>query len=514
MKITFPSPYLKNNNIRKCDFHSGYPNFAPLKYDTVTFGAIKKKEFEGIDIAVVEKFKAPIEKFNTNADLQKWAMNKTLEIANKDFGGRQEETKIQRKEMLKEWSDYVLKENDGYTNTMALLILDAVTKPLKPDSDAVLPVLNKGVLADCIEEIDKNTKQNPKYQFNLNKMYKNKLQAFYLGDEQTNTGETVTKWVKIPSYEHDPEHFEENVEKLKELSYKNWCTKSFNAKPYLREGDFHIYFENGHPKIGVRFVSDEIQEIQGELNNGKIPLQYMNTVEKHINDEGLQLTPEAKGEINNAKILEEKAIKIRANFKEAIEQNDAEKIFNYFGIIVSVEDDGLFTISEYRQPSCDFTYSDIGIDENKLFEKVKRIKGYADFSNSQITDLRNLQSIGTNAFFEYSQIKSLGNLKSIGGSAAFSYSQITDLGNLQSIGGYVDFRNSQVVNLGNLKSIGRNACFGHSKITSLGNLESIGGNANFEHSQVTDLGKLKNVEGKIFYDTPEMKNFLDERGLI
>lgn len=252
-----------------------YPYLAPLQHDTVSFGAMKKKQFEGVDFAVVEKFKAPIEKFNSNDDLQNWAGDKANAIANKNFGGRQNETKFQRKAILKEWTDYVFNENDAYKNTTALLILNAITKDLEPDNDNIPPVLNKGVLADCIYEIDKNTKSDPKYRFDLNKMYQNKLRAFYMDDTDTNTGETATKWIVIPSKVHDPENFEANVEKLKALSYKTWCTKSNNAEPYLAKGDFHVYLENGKPKLEVRFVGDEIQEIQGEQNNNKIPWQTL-----------------------------------------------------------------------------------------------------------------------------------------------------------------------------------------------------------------------------------------------
>ena len=162
------------------------PTLAPLAYDTVSFGAMKKNQFKGIDLAVVQKFKAPIEKFNNNEDLQNWAGEKARAIADKDFGGRSEETKIQRETMLKEWFDYVFIENNAYKNTTALLILTAITKNLKPDSDDIPPALNKGVLADCIYEIDKNN--DPKYQFDLNKMYQNKLRTFYMDDAQTCTG--------------------------------------------------------------------------------------------------------------------------------------------------------------------------------------------------------------------------------------------------------------------------------------------------------------------------------------
>ena len=101
----------------------------------------------------------------------------------------------------------------------------------------------------------------------------------------------------IPSEEHDPENFEANVEKLKALSYKTWCTKSFNAKPYLTKGDFHIYLEDGEPKLGVRFVNDKIQEIQSEKNNGKFPIGYFDILQKHISENNLNLAINAQNEM-------------------------------------------------------------------------------------------------------------------------------------------------------------------------------------------------------------------------
>ena len=46
-------------------------NLGVLAYDTVSFGTMKKKEFEGIDLAVVQKFKAPIEKFDYKTGQEK-----------------------------------------------------------------------------------------------------------------------------------------------------------------------------------------------------------------------------------------------------------------------------------------------------------------------------------------------------------------------------------------------------------------------------------------------------------
>ena len=485
-----------------------YLAFIPnVHHHKVSFGALKKNQFDGIDFAVVEKFKAPIEKFNANSDLQDWAKGQAESIANTDFDGRQQETRIQRKAMLKEWTDYIFKENDAYNSATALLILNAITKDLKPDNDKLPPVLNKGVLADCISEIDKNTKADKKYQFDLNKMYETKLRAIYLEDAKTENGNTG--WVVIPSKINDPEHFEQNVEKLKTLSHKNWCTKSFNAEPYLSQGDFHVYLENGQPKLGVRFVLDRIQEIQGEKNNGKIPIGYFEEVKDHIKDNGLKLGQNAKEEIEAAKKFKKKIDRIKKDLKDAIKNKDVRAIFEYFGLIEEKsltlwekifksqknKDTELLEIFTYRQPSKGFTFSDLGIDEDMLFERVKSVKGIADFRNSQVTNLGNLESIGSHADFSDSRVTSLGNLESIGGHANFQNSKVTSLGNLESIGGNADFSDSQVTSLGYLESIGGHVDFSGSRVTSLGNLKSIGGHAHFDNSKVTSLGKLKSIGG-------------------
>ena len=49
--------------------------FNPLNCDTVSFGAMKKSEFIGIDRACIDRFKAPIEKFKENEDLQNGLKN-------------------------------------------------------------------------------------------------------------------------------------------------------------------------------------------------------------------------------------------------------------------------------------------------------------------------------------------------------------------------------------------------------------------------------------------------------
>ena len=136
--------------------------------------------------------------------------------------------------------------------------------------------------------------------------------------------------------------------------------------------------------------------------------------------------------------------KIKADLKDAIKNNDAKTIYRYFGIDVDEDKEGYLTISAYKQPSYDYTFEDLGMDENKLFEKVKYIKGNANFYRSRIENLGSIESIGMDADFSASQITNLGNLKSIGGDADFKNSKITALGNLESIGEDVYIRCSKL----------------------------------------------------------------------
>lgn len=549
MKVFSINNFTHQYNARKeTQKYSSYPNLAPLKFDTVSFGAMKKVQFKGIDRFVVERFKAPIEKFNLANDLQAWAKKSIEVLKSKDFGGRCQETITQRKAMIKEWVDYITEGNSAYTPAIGLLILSAITSDLGEKDDNIPPVLNKGVLADTVSDTEKMLTNNPKAQLNFSKMYKNKLRSFYM--EDTKTGETETKWVVIPSKKNDPENFEANVEKLKTLSHKNWCTKSFNAEPYLAEGDFHVYLENGQTKLGVRFEDEEIVEIQGKKNDSTIPVKYLELVKKYNKDNNFILSKDAENQILQAERLKRQINAIKEDLGDSINLNtieDAEKVLNYLGIVVKRNEckDGLI-IAEYKQINYDLTFTDLDIDENKFFNYITEINGCADFSDTQVTNLNRLEKIRGNAYFADSQVKSLGNLKiiegnadfresiittlgnlvEIGEEADFSYSKIQDLGSLEKIGSCTNFSNSKIINLGNLKvidddadfsgsliedlgkleKIEGDACFQFSKLKSLGNLEKIGGNVYFYSTEIDNLGKLNEIKGNAYFKDSKITN--------
>jgi len=410
---------------------------------------MKKSQFNGWDLACVEKFKEiNIQKFNSRENLDDFAQKKLDEKYKLEqyHNGDIEDTK-ERLARIQCWIEYLTRENNIYDKkpVLSLIIFDSITKDVKPNNHEQPPLLNPGVLAQTVEQIETRLKEDKTYNFNFAKTYQNNLRMYEMSsDDDMDTGKTETTWIKIPSKIHDNKNFEKNVGKLKTLSHRSWCTKTTHAKKYLEKGDFHVYLENGKPKAGIRFNGDEIEEIQGELNNSVIPFKYFDVIEGHIKENDFNTT-EVRGDIEIARETSIKFEKLKEEIAEIPkDENRADKILKKFGINVTYKD-GKRILSEYKQPHNEFTYSDLEINENDLVKDVYKIKGYANFKNSKATDL--------------------SSLKTIGRWADFRNSQVTDLSSLESIGGYAGLENSKVRSMPSLIKVGTNILIKDSYLT-------------------------------------------------
>ena len=420
--------------------------------NSYNFTAMKPSQFKGFDYAVVRKFKAPVEKFNENADFQNWARKRVERISNQDFGGRVKRISEERKSTIKEWVNYLLNTNESYTPAMALLVVSAIAKTLKPDTDTVPPRLNQGVLADSFTYLKNMLEVDKEHKFDFYKVYHNNLVATYMQTDDKKEG--ATGWVKIPSIKNDPENFEANVEKLKRLSCDSWCTKSYNAKPYLETGDFHIYIENGKPKLAIRMFADNLHEIQGERNNSEIPLKYLDELLSYIDKTGFSnLDEDAIVQIDTAV---EKVAKKEVLLK-AVEGKDYATLLTGLGFdILEKDEEGLHSVRVV--PLVDFTAEELDFSIDDLFTKIKKI-------DYLVTELN-------------------------------MYNGLTTLGELEEVENSAHFNSKTLVDLGKLKRIGGLASFGRS-IRSLGDLEYIGSDAWFCGSSILDLSGLKRVDGDV-----------------
>ena len=241
------------------------------------FEAMKPSQFTGVDYAVVRKFKAPVEKFNVHSDFYAWAKEKLDLILSIVYKGRSFSTEINRKLILNSWKDFFEQKRNDYSLPDRLLIFSSLVKDLKTTDDNLPPELRPKVLNasfDCIKSL---LSKNKDELFDFKNIYYEQLRTELITPIEKKDG-----WVVIPSQKNDSKNFDDNAVKLQLLSSSKWCTKSQYAKTYLKSGDFHIYLENGLPKVGIRFSGSQIIEIQGVENNDKIPCEYLDKVKGYI----------------------------------------------------------------------------------------------------------------------------------------------------------------------------------------------------------------------------------------
>src|SRR5574344_422180 len=134
--------------------------------DYMNFGAMKKSQFQGFDLVCINKFKAPIEKFNSNEDLQLWASKKlTNDIFSNNLIGRKPKTRAERSITLRNWLKE-FNESCKVTATESLLVFSSFLKTLSPKNDTLIPQFNKQVFKESVRDAVKLP------DFNFNNIYR------------------------------------------------------------------------------------------------------------------------------------------------------------------------------------------------------------------------------------------------------------------------------------------------------------------------------------------------------
>ncbi len=393
-----------------------------------SFSALRKSKLMGLPLACACMFKAPLEKFKNEKQLEAWVEDKVqdLEHNSRAFSAVYSEELVQ-------WRDFLKNEPTYKTNPFEMLImLSSFENKAKKWGD--FPSVEPVVIKSTFEEIDEELKKDRKFTFNFLTLYSEKLKKYTLNKSDYNEVENGTGWMLVPSKMHDRQGFANNSKNLRNLSYKTWCThKGAFAESILEDGDFHIYFENNKPRVGIRIYNGYITEIQGVRNNYNIPIEYVDVVEQRIKDKSLVVPERMMYKINNAKKAKIKAETIKQDLATAIKENDVKKILNHLGISCKEEtnwqhfcrkikgllngenvDERLFVVSSYSQP-VDISFAELGINEDDLLKKIVKIEYDANFMTSDATNLGALLEIGGRAFFMNSKIKDFGRLKKVSG---------------------------------------------------------------------------------------------------
>lgn len=257
--------------------------------DTVSFGMMKKSAFKGIDLGVVNRYKAPIEKFNSNEDFQKWCFEKRK----KDYDllsfymALDEVATEDRGEILETWNKYLNKEKTSYTESQKLLISEGVVKDLKPTNTNLPPHLDKTILKNTMDELEEIYLKDKNSNVSFHENYIKNLKAPYIKDLKADKNGKKSGWIIIPKTGYWDKNYDESLKKLQLFSYKTWCTKSHRAGSYITKGPIHIYLDKEKPKIAVRYDGDEIVEIQSEKNTPDISDKHIPILLEHIKGDKL-----------------------------------------------------------------------------------------------------------------------------------------------------------------------------------------------------------------------------------
>lgn len=471
MKITFPAVNLRFNNTyvnqnKKQNVQN--PILSQIKTDTVSFSSK-----------------------NVSADLTFADMQNKIEFLSKiDYPARHDDATPRRKAILNEWVKYITDDTlSELTVPVQYEVLNSITKDLSRLNDNMPPVFNKEIFAETIKELDNDSS------IDFKDIYNEKLKATYFIDKHTN--EPITGWVEIPSTKKDPQNEEENINQLNALADANWDInlKTSNARSYLKNGDCHLYLENGVPKVCIQFNDDVVTKIISGNEDKKISLKYLDTIYNHISEGQYSSDQNTSYQLFVAKKLQAETNKIKADLKDAIKNNDSAQIFNYFGVETKTYKDGKISIAYFKQPSMNFTYEDLDIDENELLKDVVKIEGDAYFYNSKISSVKSLRTIGGNADFAGRTNIDLSSLNKISGNASFAVCDNVNLKNLKFIGGHASFRNVLNADLSKLEIVEGNATFTDSHISDLANLKSVEGNLDVENSKVNNLDSIEFIDG-------------------
>jgi len=139
-------------------------------------------------------------------------------------------------------------------------------------------------------------------------------------------GDAQNGWRKVPQTAKSDPNFAERVAEVQAISSESWCTKTYNAAPYIAQGDFWVYVDNGKPELAIRFEGSDVAEIQGRANNGSIPSQYAGEVQALVDSGKIQnLAPRTKKALQDAtdRSLALKRLASEATFVEEIDSGGA-----------------------------------------------------------------------------------------------------------------------------------------------------------------------------------------------
>ena len=341
-----------------------------------------KQSLPEIEKQIIDKFNIPQEIYQDANKFNGFCKSKFDELIDTEYTAKgfynSEKITQKRIDILNGWKKLFDEEDMDYKSR--LLITSSIIKDLAPNNKSTPLQPSIQVANEIINAIDKGK--------NVSKaLAKNATDGMIFS--KVNIDGIEGEWIRIPSKINDPDNFADNVNKLKALSLHNWCTHTFNAEPYLSMGDFYVFRSNGKTELGVRFTRDTVDEIQGFMNNGTIPLPFVNIAKDFIVSNKFKTTCMVKDSIARSVSAKPEFDKLNIEIEQFVKDKNYKGAFEKLGIEVLGERNGKLIIQSNKLSSDLYRMQDFkGSDE--LWSQVCEVK---DLSLEEVNTIRNLDII-------------------------------------------------------------------------------------------------------------------------
>ena len=237
---------------------------------------------------------------------------------------------------------------------------------------------------------------------------------------------------------------------IKNISFgSNYYPVQKQPSGLFKEREFESYcidLEEKHQDDGVQIIDDINDRVYPFRGISSPNERFDGLIESFCTQRNIQIWKEDgqgnKTIVNKAE-TEKKAKEEIANLETALKAKGVDfqtcstcQLFDALGVKYEKdEESGLLILDSYQQPR-NFTYSDIGVNENSLFEDIIEIKNSLDLDDSNATSLGRLERLGNYVyFFTDTNIEDLGNLKTVQGSLIFTRSKVKKADKLEYVAG-------------------------------------------------------------------------------
>ena len=324
-----------------------------------------------------------------------------------------------RKDGIRSWYKYLTEESNYKDDIFVhLLVMDGITKEMKPDNAVVPPAVSPESFEATYNVL---LEANTSVSFSESYAQQTRERAIKQFSKGMQTVDGIEgQWVTIPRSQKGEPDYDDHIAMVQALAEgSSWCLRFDNAHGYLQGGNLHYFVDkNGNSQVAINETDGKITQIQKRYNqDSTVPVSYAVVISEwakanHYKGHEVQ--------IQKALDAKPKFDEQRKKYAKMMAEKDYLGIFKELGIGVSIADDGTYILTKY-EPRVTKQYSlfDLGVDENKLMQNVSEISSSINLEGSGLSMLPKLRKFGGYVEFKDCKISDLSSLEEINGKKVY-----------------------------------------------------------------------------------------------